>query len=189
MKYLIFALTLCFMGACTKDTMKTAAKINCDWQIMESYPEQVRGHCTLDVSQDQLEVKLADLAPRETTLVVEINGKVLEKSQYKYESDKNILLIKGLGEDMRSGSMKISYTALRDPITMETEGTIEDASKLDGCTFLIKLSDGQKLQPVNLGEEFKVNNLAVTFKYKTKPDMMSACMSGTIVEIVSMAKK
>ncbi len=33
--------------------------------------------------------------------------------------------------------------------------TVVDYSDLDGCTFLLVLADGQKLQPINLKEGFK----------------------------------
>src|SRR4051812_47827488 len=54
---------------------------------------------------------------------------------------------------------------------------------IDGCTFLLQLADEKKLEPTNLPEAFKKDNLSVWVKYVDKKDAMSICMAGQIVEI------
>lgn len=60
--------------------------------------------------------------------------------------------------------------------------TVIDMRKLDGCTYLLELQDGSKLQPATLPVEFQHGGLKVRIKYK-KVEIMSICMSGTPVEL------
>ena len=59
---------------------------------------------------------------------------------------------------------------------------------LDGCTWIILLEDGKRLEPVNLAEEFKVANLDVMLQY-THADGNSICMAGEMVTITYIAKR
>ena len=54
---------------------------------------------------------------------------------------------------------------------------------LDGCTFLLKLSDDKKLEPTNLPTEFKKDQLAVWIKYSMKKGGVSICMAGQVVDL------
>jgi hypothetical protein len=54
---------------------------------------------------------------------------------------------------------------------------------VDGCTFLLQLTDEKKLEPTNLSEEFKKDNLPVWIKYSPKKGAVSVCMAGQIVEL------
>jgi len=63
--------------------------------------------------------------------------------------------------------------------------TVLDYSELDGCTFILELADGQKLQPVNLSEEFKKKGLKLYVSYKVS-DGMSVCMAGRMVTLTSV---
>lgn len=106
---------------CTKESKSKsdslpASGVACTWQVMETYPEQVRGDCQLDTSKDSLEIKLYDVDPALDTLMVEIDNKVLEPQHFQYDATKNMLIIKDLAEDMRNGNMRISYTANRPSI-------------------------------------------------------------------------
>jgi len=67
-----------------------------------------------------------------------------------------------------------------------TKGTIVKM-ELDGCTWMIKLEDGKQLEPVNLEDEFKVENLKVKFQYKHH-DGFSICMAGEMVNITVIEK-
>ncbi len=61
---------------------------------------------------------------------------------------------------------------------------VVDYSELDGCTYLLELSDGQKLQPVNLQEDFKRKGLKLFITYKMH-DGVSNCMAGRMVTLTS----
>ena len=65
-----------------------------------------------------------------------------------------------------------------------------DYSEIAGCTYLLELSDGQKLQPVNLQEEYRRAGLKLFITYKVF-DGVSVCMTGKMVTLtsVSMAKE
>ncbi len=56
---------------------------------------------------------------------------------------------------------------------------------VDGCTFMIQLKGGKKLEPVNLKDEFKKDNLKVWVKYQHYKGN-SICMAGEMVTIISM---
>ncbi len=54
---------------------------------------------------------------------------------------------------------------------------------LDGCSWLLQLEDGKKLEPTNLNEEFKKDKLNVWIQYQIKKGGMSVCMVGEIITI------
>ena len=58
--------------------------------------------------------------------------------------------------------------------------------EVDGCTYLIQLGDGTKLQPISLKDEYKKDKLDVWIKYTTKKGAVSNCMSGQIVDITDI---
>lgn len=62
---------------------------------------------------------------------------------------------------------------------------VVDYRELDGCTFLLELENGEKLQPVNLDKQYQVagKKLYVTWK---NYDGMSICMSGKMVELLTV---
>jgi hypothetical protein len=64
------------------------------------------------------------------------------------------------------------------------------ATDLDGCKFLLQIPSDpagpdvmKQLEPTNLKEEFKKDQLAVWVKYTVKKGAMSTCMAGTVVDI------
>ncbi|MFI5220102.1 MAG: hypothetical protein ACHQNT_11515 [Bacteroidia bacterium] len=63
-----------------------------------------------------------------------------------------------------------------------TEATVIDYSEIAGCTFLLQLNNGEKLEPSNLSSEFKKDKLKVLIKYQIT-DMQSACMAGKVVSV------
>ena len=69
-------------------------------------------------------------------------------------------------------------------------GTIRDYTGLDGCTFIIELDSGEKLEPVNLNDflESPKDGQTVKITFKPEPQMASICMVGTIVSIQSLKK-
>ena len=71
------------------------------------------------------------------------------------------------------------------PVPTGIPVVVEDATGLDGCTFLLVLADGKKLQPVNLDSAFQKDGMKLRVTWKTSPGM-SICMSGTRVELISV---
>jgi hypothetical protein len=68
--------------------------------------------------------------------------------------------------------------------------TIEDYTGLDGCGLVIKLQNGEVLEPVNLND-FNItptDGMKVWVKYH-EVGMMSICMVGPTVEIDCLAKR
>ena len=63
--------------------------------------------------------------------------------------------------------------------------TVIDYSELDGCNWMLELSDGKKLQPVNLGDEYKRKGLKLFITYKIY-DGVSTCMAGKMVTLTSV---
>lgn len=62
------------------------------------------------------------------------------------------------------------------------KGTVIDKSSLAGCTFIIELVNGEKIQPVNLDPEFSKHHLPIWVKYKVK-NTPSTCMVGKVAII------
>ena len=63
-------------------------------------------------------------------------------------------------------------------------GTIKDYSSLDGCTFMVELTDGEKLQVINLND-FDVNiedGNKISISYHEAGAMAGICMAGKMVE-------
>jgi len=70
--------------------------------------------------------------------------------------------------------------------TQKATGTVVDARGLDGCTYLIRLDDGQTLE-ANVPAEYQVDGLPVTITY-TPVDGASICMAGEMVDLKSIKK-
>jgi hypothetical protein len=54
---------------------------------------------------------------------------------------------------------------------------------LDGCEYVLQLESGEKVEPVNLEEEFKADGLDIWVKYKADKEKVGACMIGPIVNV------
>jgi len=68
-----------------------------------------------------------------------------------------------------------------------TTGTIKDYAGLDGCGFVIELSTGKRLEPINL-IDMKIavkDGKKVRFTYKSVSSG-SICMVGEMVELLCM---
>ena len=57
---------------------------------------------------------------------------------------------------------------------------------LDGCSWMLALKDGKKLQPENLKADFQKDKLEVWIRYQLKKGGMSICMAGEIVTITEI---
>jgi hypothetical protein len=65
------------------------------------------------------------------------------------------------------------------------DAIVRDYTGLSGCTWVLELQDGQRLEPVNL-HEFDVplrDNLPVRITYSVEEDMFSICMVGPMVNL------
>lgn len=56
-------------------------------------------------------------------------------------------------------------------------------TELAGCGYLLALEDGKMLEPTNLNDTLKQNNLRLWIKYHVEKNAMSVCMVGTIVKV------
>ena len=59
---------------------------------------------------------------------------------------------------------------------------------IDGCTYLLQLEDGKKLEPDNLKDEYKKDNLKVWIKYQPRKGN-SICMAGEMITIIDIFKE
>ena len=72
---------------------------------------------------------------------------------------------------------------IEKPVDLKlTEAMVIDYSEIAGCTFLLQLNNGEKIQPTNLSPDFRKDKLKVLIKYQIT-DMMSACMAGKVVSV------
>lgn len=60
---------------------------------------------------------------------------------------------------------------------------------LEGGFYGIQTEAGDKYMPINLADEYKVDGLAIVFKVKPRPDVMTITMWGTTVEITEITRK
>jgi hypothetical protein len=82
-------------------------------------------------------------------------------------------------------AVKLTCVTIIDSSAMcQHTGTVVDNSGLDGCGFIIKLDNGEVLEPVSIPLYFQLyNNQRVKLSYKERTDMASTCMMGKIVDI------
>lgn len=83
-----------------------------------------------------------------------------------------------------SSVCKVESTVKVVPDTHEQKGFKKATviTYIDGCSFLLQLTDGKKLEPVNLPEEFKKENTTVWITYAAFKGS-SICMAGQMVTI------
>ena len=65
------------------------------------------------------------------------------------------------------------------------KGILKNLTGLDGCGWIIQLSDGTKLEPINI-DDFGIElleNKSVCIQYHERTDLGSYCMVGKVVEI------
>jgi hypothetical protein len=73
----------------------------------------------------------------------------------------------------------------KDGETFVVEGTVRLSEVGPGCWFILA-TDGARYEPVNLAEDLKEEGLHVSLLVRPRDDMVSACMVGRIVEVVSV---
>jgi hypothetical protein len=57
---------------------------------------------------------------------------------------------------------------------------------VDGCSWMIELENGKKLQPDILKTEFQKENLPVWIKYTIKKGAVGICMAGTMINLIDI---
>jgi hypothetical protein len=76
--------------------------------------------------------------------------------------------------------------------TCNTFGTVKKAS-LDGCSYLIYLENGKKLEPVIIeNKDFKLEaGQKIRFSYEPEQEVMSICMAAPTVRVtcIELRKK
>lgn len=85
-------------------------------------------------------------------------------------------------------SFSYSCNKNKPPANDAVAATLYDYSGLDGCSWVIKLEDGEVLEPSNLGEfDIKINEgEKVWVKYSLAENQISICMVGPQVDIMLM---
>jgi len=71
------------------------------------------------------------------------------------------------------------------------EAKLKNLSGLDGCSWVIELTDGSILEPINL-KEFDIkkrNGKKIYVSYKAEPSYVSICMTGPIIRITCIEKR
>lgn len=84
-----------------------------------------------------------------------------------------------------------STNTVNTPDTHTQDGFIKATVinyELDGCKFMLQLTDGKKLEPVNLPDEFKKDKYNVWIKYQHYKGS-SICMAGQMVTITAIEKR
>jgi hypothetical protein len=70
-------------------------------------------------------------------------------------------------------------------VELYAKGTIVDYRGLDGCTFLVRLDDGTRLE-ADIPAGLQIDGLRVELSYVSEP-RMSICMVGETVSLISIA--
>ena len=60
-------------------------------------------------------------------------------------------------------------------------GVIFKPEDIAGCDYVIKMEDGRVLEPINLVDSLKKNNLRIWLRYHPAETQVSVCMMGAIV--------
>lgn len=69
-------------------------------------------------------------------------------------------------------------------MSCKTNGTVKDYTGLDGCGLLIELENGDKLEPMEVADDFELKDgQKIAFDYEEVEDVASICMVGKIVRI------
>lgn len=72
-------------------------------------------------------------------------------------------------------------------VSGEESGTVRDYTGLDACGFVIVLDRGETLEPISFpAGTVLTDGRRVTIKYRVRDDRATACMAGTIVDILSL---
>ena len=56
-------------------------------------------------------------------------------------------------------------------------------TELAGCNYLLAQENGKMLEPLNLADSLKQNDLHLWIKYHAEKNAVSVCMMGTIITL------
>ena len=95
-----------------------------------------------------------------------------------------LLLSLALLQDCSKNSGK-NHTVLSDKCGESTLAILQDKTGLDGCRWVLKLNNGDYLEPTNLSafDVDLVDNKPMAIKYTIRYDLGSVCMIGMVVDI------
>lgn len=79
----------------------------------------------------------------------------------------------------------IPKAAVSEEKTNFTKATVINY-KLDGCSWMLQLEEGKKLEPINLNVEFQKEDLKVWIQYEPFTQGASICMAGEIVKVTAI---
>ena len=99
-----------------------------------------------------------------------------------------ILSCKSSRESTHQEKSKKEVSSKKTNQNKEMEATVIDLRGLDGCSFLLQVHNQERLEPINLPEEMKVNGLAVMVTYEYHQGA-SICMAGKMIKITHIRKK
>ncbi len=99
-----------------------------------------------------------------------------------------ILSCKSSRESTHQEKSKKEVSSEKTNQNKEMEATVIDLRGLDGCSFLLQVHNQERLEPINLPEEMKVNGLAVMVTYEYHQGA-SICMAGKMIKITHIRKK
>ena len=88
--------------------------------------------------------------------------------------------------------MVIGCNTTNEEVIADTETAyFRDYRGLDGCIWVIELTDGTRLEPINLGDFDIVpaDGKKIDIAYTTAPSYLSICMAGEIVEITAIVER
>lgn len=83
-----------------------------------------------------------------------------------------------------------------EPLACQTKATVKDLRGLDGCSYVLVLESGEKLEPVfDAGQSTPTlkgivlrDGMQVTLSYRERTDGVSICMVGKIVEVTCLGE-
>lgn len=101
-------------------------------------------------------------------------------------------ILKKISKILMIGFMLMLLTACPNELCEDgLKGMILDYRGLDGCKWLIRLDNGELLEPVNLNrfDLQPADSMKVVLTYTPTPDIMSICMAGKMVRITCISSK
>lgn len=90
-------------------------------------------------------------------------------------------------------TFKVNAQEKKQKINYEKEGYVKAEVihyKVEGCGYLIELTDKTKIAPDKLAEDFKKDKEKIWVKYAlAKKQPTSTCMAGKLAEIIDIKKR
>jgi hypothetical protein len=71
---------------------------------------------------------------------------------------------------------------------LNTDATVRHINLEGGC-WVLETATGERYQPTELADDFRVEGMTVSVTLRDAPDMMSMCMVAPLVEVVDIKKR